>query len=42
MTREEIEQKMGEVGPRPTPPKIIKEIYELGRELEKMEKLEKQ
>jgi hypothetical protein len=44
MTREEIEQKMGDLARKyaETPfPEIIKDLYRLGLELEKMEKLEK-
>jgi hypothetical protein len=45
MTRGEIEQKMDELARKyveTLDPKIREEIYNLGRELEKMEKLEKQ
>jgi hypothetical protein len=45
MTRKEIEQKMVELARKYVmthDPGIIKELYELARELEKMEKLEKQ
>ena len=45
MTREEIEQKMDELARKYVEthdPEIREEIYRLGREAEKMEKLEKQ
>jgi FKBP-type peptidyl-prolyl cis-trans isomerase (trigger factor) len=45
MTREEIEKRMDELARKYVEthdPKIIKELYQLGRELEKMEKSEKQ
>jgi hypothetical protein len=44
MTREEIEQKMVELARKYAmthDPGIIKELYELARELEKVEKVEK-
>jgi hypothetical protein len=41
MTREEIEQKMDDLARRDSVPEIIKDLYRLGLELEKMEKLEK-
>jgi hypothetical protein len=44
MNREEIEQKMDELARKYVEthdPEIREEIYRLGRELEKMEKLEK-
>jgi hypothetical protein len=45
MTRQEIEQKMDELARKYVEThdrKIIEELYQLGLELEKMEKLEKQ
>jgi FKBP-type peptidyl-prolyl cis-trans isomerase (trigger factor) len=45
MTREEIEQKMDELARKYVEThdkEIIEELYRLARELEKMEKLEKQ
>jgi FKBP-type peptidyl-prolyl cis-trans isomerase (trigger factor) len=45
MTREEIEQRMDELARQYVEThdkKIIEELYQLSRELEKMEKLEKQ
>jgi hypothetical protein len=45
MTREEIEKRMDELTRKYVEthdPEIREEIYRLGRELEKMEKLEKQ
>ena len=45
MTREEIEQKMVELAGKHLmthDPEIIKELYRLGGDLEKAEKLEKQ
>ena len=45
MTREEIEQKMDGLARKYVEThdqKIIEELYQLARELEKMEKLEKQ
>ena len=45
MTREEIEQKMVELAGKylmTHDPEIIKELYRLGGDLEKAEKLEKQ
>jgi hypothetical protein len=44
MTRQEIEKRMDELGRRLAEThekKIIKELYELASELEKMEKVEK-
>jgi hypothetical protein len=44
LTRQEIEERMDELGRRLAEThekKIVKELYELASELEKMEKLEK-